>query len=214
MAEEILFHHDEAASGKATSLKEGLELLKFEMHRTIALGARMPAELVDPVRRVLTEGGFEAGAHVAAHDLVCGELADFERDKATWPASTDCDRLEAAFCLLESRGILARYQDDCYYMDNAALWRELYARLSSNAPARGFVFYDWDEACRAWLENEMDLYFEPATQNEDARREIGDEIVAVLRDHGFEPYRRKGPMASINIGITWQQRSAKLPSAV
>ncbi len=46
----------------------------------------------------------------AAVDAAFASLA---RDKATWPATTDCDRLDGAFAALNARGDLG-YQDQFY----------------------------------------------------------------------------------------------------
>jgi hypothetical protein len=49
-----------------------------------------------------------ATLRAAAHQLTAAAWEAHARAQATWPAVTDCDRLDAAFAEMEARGIVAR----------------------------------------------------------------------------------------------------------
>src|SRR5690606_23939670 len=54
-----------------------------------------------------------AAVRQAASSLAEAALTEHLAEQATWPATTDCDRLDAAFAKLEDAGIVARQHFSC-----------------------------------------------------------------------------------------------------
>jgi hypothetical protein len=59
----------------------------------------------------------------------------------TWPAETDCDRLDAAFARLETEGSIARQDFTCCQSDgHSEIWGEIREAQKAHS-VEGYVFY-------------------------------------------------------------------------
>src|ERR1700752_5130342 len=106
----------------------------------------------------LVRGGFEERARII--EILCGEMyepgeldeaeviaavdtafAALAQDKATWPTTTDCDRLDGAFAVLNTRGIIALQNAGYTQSDGYDDVRESYHEHSDRDAVIGYCFY-------------------------------------------------------------------------
>ncbi len=91
----------------------------------------------DVVSRALAEAGNLPPERVQA--IMSAALRSREAAMSKWPAETDCDRLDAAFSLLDAQGIVARH---CWHFNDIEGAREMSAFIESSADnVIGYVFY-------------------------------------------------------------------------
>lgn len=104
---------------------------------------------IEEIQRQSLEYAIENGASVAdANDIVrrvlARESAQKSAEMVTWPAVTDCDRLDAAFEELNSLGILARHNWTCCSNCGKSEMPDEFERLDGEIdgkPIVGYVFY-------------------------------------------------------------------------
>lgn len=113
-------------------------------------------------------------------------LAAHLAEQATWPAITDCDRLDAAFAALEASGIVCRQNFSCCGTCGAyEIWDEAAALEAAGTPVRGYAFYhvqDTESAVRGYG---LYLNYGAAAEGEAAALAIAGEIVAALQQRGL-----------------------------
>jgi hypothetical protein len=108
------------------------------------------------------------------------ELARLQAEKKTWPAVTDCDRLDAAFAAMNRRGVIALQnagytQTDGYEDFRAAL--EKHPRRSS---VIGYCFYQGQDLERAIHGEGLFLAFGPVDPRDEEVK--GSGIGKVVRE--------------------------------
>lgn len=92
------------------------------------------------VARALTEASGLPPDRVQA--IMSAALRNRAAAMSKWPVETDCDRLDAAFSLLNAQGIVARH---CWHFNDIEGAREMTSFLESSAHgADGYVFYSFD----------------------------------------------------------------------
>jgi hypothetical protein len=152
----------------------------------------------------LVRGGFEERARII--EILCeemyapGELAEAEvtaavdaalaslaSDKTTWPATTDCDRLDNAFAALNARGIIALQNAGYTQSDGYDDVRESYGKHSNRDTVIGYCFYHGQDLERAVHGEGLYLAFGPmdAKKEETEGPRIGAMVVEELVRAGF-----------------------------
>jgi hypothetical protein len=129
-------------------------------------------------------GELDEAEVVAAVDAAFASLA---RDKASWPAITDCDQLDKAFAALNARGVIALQNAGYTQSDGYDDVRQSYDERSDRDRVIGYCFYHGQDLERAVHGEGLYLAFGPI----DARNEategplVGAIIVEELRRAGF-----------------------------
>ena len=134
--------------------------------------------------------------------------AAYRREQKTWPAVTDCDRLDAAFTALEATGILAR-QNYCDCASDAGweITREMRAELAAGREVGGYVFYHSQGTESAINGHGLHLSFGgPPDSPPAAAKRVGRRIVAALAAQGFKPEWDGNPDRCVFIPLVWQRR--------
>jgi hypothetical protein len=152
----------------------------------------------------LVRGGFEERARII--EILCeemyapGELDEADviaavdaaftalaQDKATWPATTDCDRLDGVFAALNARGIIALQNAGYTQSDGYDDIRESYRGHSDRDTVIGYCFYHGQDLERAVQGEGLYLAFGPmdAKKEETEGPRIGAVIVEELTRAGF-----------------------------
>jgi len=119
-------------------------------------------------------------------------IAELSRERAqqmaSWPPTTDCDRLDAAFAALDQVGIRARQHLACCTTCGV---REMHGHVhlarAMGARIEGYVFYARQDAELAVETGELPLCHGTISDDRDANRAIGERIVAALREQGLHP---------------------------
>jgi hypothetical protein len=163
-----------------------------------------PAESVVEEITKLVRGGFLDRAQIV--EVMCEELhapgeldeaevaavtvrliADHESSMATWPATTDCDRLAEAFDALHRRGIIALENAGLTQSDGYELFVEVLARVSTPNDIAGYCFYHGQDVDNALDGHGLHLAFGPRhPEDEDTKgADIGRTIVEELDASGL-----------------------------
>ena len=130
-------------------------------------------------------GELDEAEVVAAVDAAFAALA---QDKATWPTTTDCDRLDGAFAALNARGIIALQNAGYTQSDGYDDVRQSYHAHSDRDAVIGYCFYHGQDLERAVHGEGLYLAFGPmdAKKEETEGPRIGAMIVEELTRAGLD----------------------------
>ncbi len=148
-------------------------------------------EVLRPITEALTR---EA---VAAHVL----------DQATWPALTDCDRLDDGFAALNDSGIVCRQNFSC--CTNCGISEIKYetaAEREEGRNVRGYAFYHMQDTERAMAGGRLYVHFDAVEESEEAGVGIGKEIYDALERHGLAASWNGQLSECVGILLDWKRR--------
>lgn len=144
----------------------------------------------DRIIEILTEEMYEPGELddaevIAAVDAAVARLA---RDRQTWPAVTDCDRLDAVFARLEARGLIALQFAGHTQSDGFDDVSEVYQSHPDRSRVVGYCFYHSQDLTRAVNGGGLYLAFGPMDPDDEQVEgpKVGELIAAELRGVGLE----------------------------
>jgi hypothetical protein len=120
-----------------------------------------------------------------------------------WPATTDCDRLDAAFAELDKMGIVARQHYSCCGTCGSNDIRE---EMGLTRSARGFTFFHVQDTEHAVSGESLYLSYGAATADRSDAVAIGHEVVDTLSRHGLRPSWDGRHVNRIGLSLTWQRR--------
>jgi hypothetical protein len=193
-----------------------------------ALSPEDQASLRSQCIRPLVWGGFEtrddifeaAHTHLGEPKLKPAEIkwikAEIERQwsekkkaEATWPATTDFDRLDAVFMALDTSGILALHnagntQSDAHG-DAGQLWHDRGGRTSG---LRGYVYYHGQDLERVVSDGQLYIGFGIFEGSNAAPIEIARQAGTALTKAGFTvKIPANADERILMTGIDWKKRS-------
>jgi hypothetical protein len=142
-------------------------------------------------------------ARVVGERAVTAHLAE----QAGWPATTDNDRLDAAFAELDRAGILARQHFSCCGTCGAhEIHDELDQAEKAGQPVRGFTFFHVQDTEHAVAGEALYLSYGAADRDREASVAVGHEVVAVLARHGLTPAWNGKLAHRIALPLIWRRR--------
>src|SRR5262249_3689865 len=129
-------------------------------------------------------GELDEAEVVAAIDTALASLA---RDKASWPAVTDCDRLDQAFAALDALGIIALQNAGYTQSGGYDDVRQHHDEHADRNRVIGYCFYHGQDLERAVHGEGLYLAFGPIDARNEATEgsRIGALIVEELKRAGF-----------------------------
>jgi hypothetical protein len=169
---------------------EGISMpLNSEVLRNIDGLVRGDFDERDRIIEIFCEEMHEPGELDEAEVTVAVDaaFASLEKDKATWPSMTDCDKLDRVFAALNTRGIIALQNAGYTQSDGYDDVREIYDPRSDRDKMVGYCFYHGQDLERAVNGEGLYLAFGPmdAQNEETAGPRVGAMIVAELERMGF-----------------------------
>lgn len=168
-------------------------------------------DIVEGAWDVFGEEVDEEELTAAAQEIAREEIAAHAAGQATWPATTDCDRLDAAFGELDAAGIVARQNFTC--CNNCGM-AEIGGEVAPDQidDIRGYAFYHEQDTERAAESGGLFLSYgafrrKPDTVADPAQMAaVGQDVVSALRRHGLT-VRWDGDIdRRIHVALTWQRR--------
>lgn len=136
--------------------------------------------------------------------MVDDRLAEHAAAERTFPATTDCDRVEAAFARLEAAGVLAG--EDVGYTQSD-LRDDMWERVDQAASARGWVAFHRQDVERVVDSGVLYVSFAGVSDDDEGFRAIGAEVAAVLAEAGLTVDWNGDPNRRIElVGVRWQKR--------
>lgn len=141
--------------------------------------------------------------------FVADVLAAHLAEQATWPAVTDCDRLDAAFAALEEAGIVCRQHFSCCGTCGAAeIWDELALAEEAGRTVRGYAFYHIQDTESAVDGHGLYLNYGALEAGAPAALAVARDVVAELERQGLRTNWNGRWSQRIGVNLTWQRRRA------
>ena len=196
-----------ALAATPAPLAERLGQLRDYMQRDIASGYYSPEQVLQNARDAF-EGEMTA-EELAAHEaaLLADSLAAQAAAEETWPAITDCDRLDAAFAELEADGIIARQNFTCCgTCGSSEIWDEIDEVRAAGSAARGYTFFHMQDTERAAEGDGIYLAYGACDEGEEAALAVADEIVERLHAHGLQTDWDGSWGRRIGVALDWKRR--------
>jgi hypothetical protein len=168
-------------------------------------GFYSPSEVDEMIGEILEPDANEAMLREAA-------VQEFDKKAAaesSWPATTDCDRLDQAFAEVNSRGIIA-LQNAGYTMSDGTsdVSEVLHARGGKGV--QGYCFYHGQDVERAVVGGGTMIAFGALDNETTQKTEVGRFVKDVLQQFGFAVEWNGDPESRLNLpGIDWKRRRAK-----
>lgn len=119
---------------------------------------------------------------------VARAFASLREERKSWPARTDCDKLDAVFEALETQGIVTRQIAGYTQSDGYSDVMEDARRRPATDPAIGYCFFHEQDLERAVRGLGLFLAFGPVDPKQEDTEgvRVGELIARALRSQGFE----------------------------
>ncbi len=181
----------------------------------LAEGFDTPDEVLDRVCEFFDEADADTVRAIATAELPVA-LRQRQAEQQSWPATTDCDRLDAAFDELNSMGIMARHHWTCCGTCGSAAMPDEFERLDGHwrgTPIIGYTFYhiqntesavEGDGICLGYgstIADDAEAMYEARSV------EIGHTVVRVLTAHGLKTDWNGSLDRKICINLDWKRRA-------
>lgn len=135
-------------------------------------------------------------------------LAARAMDQASWPETTDCDRLDAAFAALEAEGVISRQNFSCCgTCGSTEIWDEIDTARAAGRPANGYAFYHQQDTESAIEGYGLHLNYGAYEEGPEAAVAIGHQIVNRLEEHGLHTDWDGRIERRIGVSLDWKRRS-------
>lgn len=134
------------------------------------------------------------------------EFAKKANAEASWTEQTDCDRLDEAFQILNSNGIIA-LQNAGYTMSDGLSDVSMVECDRGRENVKGYCFYHSQNLEKAILGKGLSLAFGDLDGNEIKTVEIGNIIKQTLEEKGFTVKWNGDPQVKLNIpNFDWKRK--------
>jgi hypothetical protein len=135
------------------------------------------------------------------------ELAAHTARQSTWPKTTDCDRLDAAFVALEKSGVISRQHFSCCgNCGSTEIWGEIADVQEAGGQARGYTFFHVQDTEAAVDGHGLCLNYGACEEGEAAAIAIGHDIVTELERHGLTTDWNGSWDRRIGVALDWKRR--------
>jgi len=174
----------------------------------VAAGYAPADEIVDEAVEVFTDSTLDVQAlRVAAGAITEQAIVGHRTEQGSWPATTDCDRLDAAFAELDTAGILARQHFSCCGTCGAEEIKVVIQQTQkAGLAARGFTFFHIQDTEHAVAGESLYLSYGSADADKASAVAIGHEVIDMLQKHGLAPLWNGKHAHRIALPLTWQRR--------
>jgi hypothetical protein len=191
---------------------EQLEWLREDIRLHVATGYADEAEILQNARDCF-EGEIEPSSlERESRRLLAEALAEHAEQQRTWPATTDCDRLDAAFAALEAQGIMSRQNYSCCQTcGTGEIYAEMKAAEQSGKPVQGYSFFHVQDTESAVEGGGVFLSYGGYAKGDQPTMTVADKIVSTLADHGLKTDWDGKLETRIFVEMDWKRRR---PAAV
>ncbi len=174
----------------------------------ITAGYAPVEEIVAEAVEVFADSSLDVVALTGAAWAVAEQaLAAHLAEQSTWPAETDCDRLDAAFAELSRGGIVARQHFSCCGTCGAhEIREEMEQAEKAGTFSRGFTFFHMQDTEHAVAGDGLYLSYGVAESDQSGAVAIGHEVLQILGRHGLAPAWNGKLAHRIALPLTWQRR--------
>ncbi len=187
--------------------EEALKELRGYIQRDVAGGFRPETEIAESAVEVLSDD-YDAEVLTPHAVKITRELiAAHRQEQASWPKTTDCDRLDTAFAELERVGIVCRQDFSCCGTCGAGEIRDEMEQVAkSGKQVRGYAFYHMQDTEAAVEGQGLFLNYGAIQDGEAAALGIGNEISAALKRQGLKVDWDGTWAKRIGVRLDWKRR--------
>lgn len=126
----------------------------------------------------------------------------------SWPAVTDCDRLDAAFAELEQAGIICRQNYTCCQTCGIAeIWPEMEAQRDAGRDIVGYAFYHSQDTEAAADGASMYLSYGSMTSKPKPALAVAHQVIAALNLNDLKTHWDGTIGQRIYVAMDWKRRS-------
>lgn len=196
-----------ATAMKKPVTEEVLHELRGCIQRDVAAGFRPEGEIAANAVEILADD-YDAEALTPQAIKMTRELiAAHRREQASWPQTTDCDRLDSAFAALERAGIVCRQDFSCCGTCGAGEIRDEMDKVAKTGTrVRGYAFYHMQDTECAVDGGGLYLNYGAVQNGEAAAVGIGKEIAASLKQQGLQVDWDETWAKRIGVRLNWKRR--------
>jgi len=188
-------------------LHAALRDMRDRVRRDVMSGFYSPEAIVESAVEYVSDQVPGTDLRPHAEQMVAEALAEHRAEQETWPATTDCDRLEAAFAALEAGGIVMRQNFTCCgSCGSAEIWDEVEAFEGSGAKAYGYGFYHMQDTDNAVEGGGVYLNYGACEEGEEPALATGRAIVAEVERHGLKTDWDGSLGRRIKVELDWKRR--------
>jgi hypothetical protein len=197
-----------AAKAPLYTEAELLEDVRRQVERDLAGGFVSRDEIVQYAVEAFADEVPGAPVEATARRALDEALAARAIDEATWPAVTDCDRLDAAFAALEAEGVISRQNFTCCgSCGSSEIWDEMGKVRDAGGPVTGYAFYHQQDTERAAEGGGLYFNYGAVEDSEAAALAVGHRIMVRLREQGLEPDWDGRIEQRIGLELDWKRRA-------
>jgi hypothetical protein len=191
------------------SLADQLEGLRSYIDNEVKAGFSPVGEIPENAVSVVAEDGDADLLMPYAEKFTAEALVALAEAEKSWPAVTDCDRIDAAFRDLESSGIVARQNFTCCQTcGHAEIWDEMKSVADSGQSVTGYAFYHWQDTEAAVDGDGLRFAYGSTDERESAAVAVGNAIADALRRQGLKVTWDGTFKKRISAAIDWKRRRA------
>jgi len=188
---------------------EALADLEAFIGRLVAAGFESPEDILQAARDYLGEDLDQQRIDIESGPMLERALAAHAAAEKTWPALTDCDRLDAAFAALDRKGVIARQNFSCCgNCGSGEIWDEVDAARDAGDPAHGYAFFHMQDTERATEGDGLYLNYGAVEEGEAAALAVGHEIVDTIAAAGLKADWDGSWDQRIHVSLDWKRRRA------
>jgi hypothetical protein len=165
-------------------------------------GFYSPSDVDQMIGDILEDEADEASLRAAVRP----EFARKAAAQASWPTTTDCDRLDEAFKELNARGIIALQNTGLAMSDGIADVSQVLHQRGRKG-VKGYCFYHGQDLERAVAGVGLWLAFGDLDQDPQKKAEVGRTVKAVFERFGFRVEWNGDPETRLCLpDIDWKRR--------
>lgn len=184
-----------------------LQEMRSYIERDVKAGFLSEEQIVSQAVEILSENHQPETLKPHAVKIAAELMKAHAIGQASWPAQTDCDRLDAAFAELELSGIVCRQNfSDCGTCGTAEIGDEMDAVAKKGVKVRGYAFYHMQDTDSAVDGGGLYLSYGAAADGEAPALVVAREIVAMLERQNLHPTWDGKWSKRIFVELDWKRR--------
>jgi hypothetical protein len=195
-------------------MNERVEILKSYITEKVNEGFDSRDEIIELAVEYAFDDGPVPELRPLAERLTDAAILSCHEQQADWIGPTDCDKLDSAFALLESQGVVARQNFTCC---NTCGFAEIGGEIRTprcGRPPIGFAFYHSQDTDRARESGTIWVKF-ASGHPDHADEAIGDAVINALTKSGLNASWNGDSNTAVQIaGIVWRKRRTDFPPYV
>jgi hypothetical protein len=186
-----------------------------QVSRAVAEGFSDPDDIIESTVEMFEEEADEEVVRPLVERLTAKAVRAHLKVQATWPAVTDCDRLDAAFAELNAAGVVCRQNFSCCGNCGVAeIGDEMKQERRNGIQVRGYAFYHMQDTEGAAEGCGLHLNYGAVKKGEAAAVRVAQEIVAALERHGLRTEWDRSWKRRIQVQMDWKRRRPASGEAV